>query len=264
MQTMLITCLLCFLTHTGMWAEDFCFVAQENGLIVQQEGNCTMRRSPCSTFKIALSVIGFDAGILIDETHPKVPFRKEYPHYRAVWRQAHHPRLWIQNSCLWFSQYITHRLGLKKLKAYLKKLGYGNQKIQGHKNDPDGLKKSWISGSLEISPLEQIDFLQHLYDQSLPLRKQAQTMTKNILNKKHLSNGWILVSKTGSGYQVGHNPTSRMPLKQGWSVGWIKNGQRTIIYAYFKKENQFYKGFAGERIEAEAIKKLHHLIEGKT
>ncbi|MFX5793638.1 penicillin-binding transpeptidase domain-containing protein, partial [Acinetobacter baumannii] len=38
-----------------------------SGNVLMQEGDCATRVTPASTFKIALSLMGFDAGILKDE-----------------------------------------------------------------------------------------------------------------------------------------------------------------------------------------------------
>lgn len=37
-----------------------CFIAQHNGIIIAAYGDITTQYSPCSTFKIALSLMGFD------------------------------------------------------------------------------------------------------------------------------------------------------------------------------------------------------------
>jgi beta-lactamase class D len=56
--------LLLFMGSTLAFAETKCFLAKENNKIIRQEGDCTKRYAPQSTFKIALSLIGFDSGIL--------------------------------------------------------------------------------------------------------------------------------------------------------------------------------------------------------
>ena len=48
-----------------------CFITSENNKLIHVEGDCDKRYPPCSTFKIAIGLMAFDSGILIDETHPK-------------------------------------------------------------------------------------------------------------------------------------------------------------------------------------------------
>ena len=41
-----------------------CFIVSKNNKLIHVEGDCDKRYPPCSTFKIAISLMGFDAGIL--------------------------------------------------------------------------------------------------------------------------------------------------------------------------------------------------------
>lgn len=52
------------------FASENCFIAKENGKVLKSEGDCNSAYTPESTFKIALSLIGFDSGILKDEINP--------------------------------------------------------------------------------------------------------------------------------------------------------------------------------------------------
>lgn len=54
----------------------------------------------------------------------------------------------------------------------------GNQDTSGDKGKNNGLTHSWLSSSLEISPEEQIDFLQKLLDNKLPVSLKSHEMTK--------------------------------------------------------------------------------------
>ncbi|ABV76811.1 MULTISPECIES: penicillin-binding transpeptidase domain-containing protein [spotted fever group] len=87
--------------------------------IIKQEGNCESRYAPCSTFKIAISLMGYDDGFLIDETHPKLPVKAGYADYLEVWKQSQTPKDWMKNSCVWYSQIITKELGIEKFRDYV-------------------------------------------------------------------------------------------------------------------------------------------------
>ncbi|UZW38578.1 penicillin-binding transpeptidase domain-containing protein [Rickettsia conorii] len=87
--------------------------------IIKQAGNCKSRYAPCSTFKIAVSLMGYDDGFLIDETHPKLPFKEGYADYLEVWKQPQTPKDWMKNSCVWYSQIITKELGIEKFRDYV-------------------------------------------------------------------------------------------------------------------------------------------------
>ena len=47
--------------------------------LVNQTGACDRRVTPASIFKIAISLMGYDAGFLVDETTPALPFKQGYP-----------------------------------------------------------------------------------------------------------------------------------------------------------------------------------------
>jgi len=54
-----------FLISSSAFA-DSCFIAEENGKVLQSEGDCTTSYGLQSTFKITLSLIGFNSGVLKD------------------------------------------------------------------------------------------------------------------------------------------------------------------------------------------------------
>lgn len=230
------------------WAD--CFLAKENNKIIRQEGECKMRHSPCSTFKVAIGLMGYEEGILLDETHPKFPFKKGYIDWMEVWRQPHDATMWMKNSCVWFSQVVTQKLGTEKFQNYMNKLNYGNRNISG------GLMTSWISSSIKISPLEQINFMQKLAEEKLPLSLKSQQMVKNIIFTEE-QNGWKIYGKTGSCNGDVKNGQS------GWFVGFAEKGERRIIFANYIEE-QGKQDYLSGRIAREEVKeKLHEIITGE-
>lgn len=169
-----------------------CFIVSENNQIIHSEGECVKRYPPCSTFKIAISLMGFDSRILFDETHPTWDFEPSYVDWLDSWKQPHNPKLWFANSCVWYSQIMTQKLGMKRFTKYVKLLNYGNQDTSGDKGMNNGLSNCWLSSSLSISPQEQINFLNQLVVNKLPVSLDAQGKTKNIMYQGLLSNGWEL------------------------------------------------------------------------
>ena len=126
------------------------FIAKKNGKIIKIEGNCDAQNPPCSTFKVALALMGFDAGILKDKDFPKWTFKKEYEAnlqswyhpemgIKYGWHGEHTPETYIQKSVVWFSHQITQLLGKEKFQNYIEKLNYGNKDISGTPGQDDGL-----------------------------------------------------------------------------------------------------------------------------
>lgn len=216
-----------------------CFIAKKNGETIKIQGDCDLRVSPCSTFKIALALMGFDSGILIDKDSPKWTFKKEYeknlPNWytpeigeKLGWFGEHTPATYMDKSVIWFSHLITQRLGKEKFQAYVNKLKYGNKDLSGTAGQNDGLFMSWLETSLKISPREQVEFLEKMLMGKLNLSEQAQKKTTEIMLMRNKDgspiewNGWRLYGKTGGGTRCIR-----------WLVGWIEKGEDKIIFAQY-------------------------------
>ncbi|KHO02297.1 class D beta-lactamase [Rickettsia felis] len=253
--TALISLTIPFITRAD------CFLVKENYKFIKQEGNCESRYAPCSTFKIVLSLMGYDDGFLIDETHPKLPFKEGYDDYLEVWKQPHTPKDWIKNSCLWYSRLITKELGYEKFRDYITKFDYGNQDISGDKGKNNGLTNAWLSSSLEISPEEQLAFLQKLVVNQLPVSVQAQEMTKNIMFIEDFADGWKLYGKTGSGNRLNEDRTVKLKDRQiGWFIGWLQKNDRKIFFVHFIEDKKHHDSYASLRSKEAAKEKLKELI----
>jgi beta-lactamase class D OXA-29 len=229
-------------------ANTSCFLAKENGTVLKAEGDCKSRYAPQSTFKIALSLIGFDSGILRDENNPSWPCKKGYDYYINVCKGDHNPRTWMRDSCLWYSQVLTGKLGMPKFQEYVTKFNYGNRDLSGDKGQNNGLTHAWVSSSLKISPDEQTEFLQKIVDQKLPVSKASYDKTKKIMFIQELPGGWKLYGKTGNGDQ------------HGWFVGYIEKGKRRIVFASHIVDSEKQNTFASLRARNEAFIKLWYLI----
>ncbi|MFU7500225.1 MAG: class D beta-lactamase [Candidatus Tisiphia sp.] len=249
------------LFNTSSLADTKCFLVKENDKTIKQEGDCASRYAPCSTFKIAISLMGYEEGLLVDETHPELPFKEGYVDWLDRWKQPHNLTTWMQNSCVWYSQVLTQKLGMSKFKDYVIKFNYGNQNVSGDKGKNNGLTNSWLSSSLEISPEEQVVFLQNLIDNKLPISLKAHEMTKNILFVEELPSGWKLYGKTGNGSQLNKNRTKKLDLQQGWFVGWIQKDNRTIVFVNHITDDSKQDTYASLRAKEEAKEKLLHLIK---
>ncbi len=251
---------------TQVFAKTGCFIVKEKDHILMQKGNCSKRNAPCSTFKIAISLMGFDSGLLMDEKHPVWKYREEYepllPIVLDVWKKPQNPSTWIKNSCLWYSQMITQKLGHQKFKQYLKNFNYGNQDISGDLGKNNGLTHAWLSSSLKISAKEQIAFLEKLIESRLPVSQKAQMFTRNILFIEELSHGWKLYGKTGSGAALRKDGSRDKEKQIGWFIGWLQKDQRRIVFAHYIQDDHKIDAWAGARAKEMAKEKLINLIRG--
>ena len=240
---------------------DSCFIAKENGKVLQSEGDLEKRYAPMSTFKITLSLIGFDSGILADEMHPVWPFKEGYVDWRDVWKQDQTPKSWMKESCVWYSQVLTTKFGMKKFQAYVTKFDYGNKDLSGDKGQNNGLTNAWLSSSLQISAIEQVAFLEKMLTGKLPIKPHAIAMTKNILFVEELRNGWKFYGKTGMGSLINIDGTKNPDLYHGWFIGWIEKGDRRIIFSNHIEDDKKEEIGASQRAKADAKEKMIKIID---
>lgn len=188
------------------------------GKILMQRGDCGRRVTPASTFKIAISLMGYDSGFLKDEHTPTLPFREGYLDWRDNWKEATDPRKWMKDSVVWYSQQVTLSLGKEGFARYVTKFKYGNADVSGDAKN-DGLTLSWIASSLAISPLEQLAFLGKVVKRQLGVSQHAYDMTAALTQFGPLPGGWNVNGKTGAAAGF------------GWYVGWASHGTRTLVFA---------------------------------
>lgn len=187
------------------------------------EENCRERLVASSTFKVPLAVMAFDAGILKSEDQI-LAWDGKKDEYREVVNQDHDARSWMNQSIVWFSKRLTSRLGMKKVKAYLKKFEYGNQDMGG------GLTESWLvkagdtGAALKISAYEQAEFMKKLWMDRLPVSQRAMEIAQNLTYLETSPKGYMLHGKTGSNF---YDADRRVRL--GWFVGHLESKQQEYI-----------------------------------
>lgn len=221
----ILVVLMCLFAQPAL-AKTVCFVAVEDGKIIEKLGNCEERYTAASTFKIPLAAMGFDSGILQDVKKPVWKKKPEYEAYLDVWNENHWPSKWLKNSCVWYSQELTKKMGMEKFSKYVRDFNYGNMDISGNPGKNDGLTNCWLSSSLKVSPMEQISFLKKLLEGKLPISKSAHNKTIDSIEFSPWVNGWEVHGKTGSGYNGEKNN------RIGWFVGWLSKGERKVLFAH--------------------------------
>jgi beta-lactamase class D len=250
----------CALAHAG----PVCTLLTDaaTGKILKRSGNgCEQRFTPASTFKVPLSLIGYDTGFLTDEHLPAIPSREGSTAVDPSSKSTVDPSRWITNSVVWYSQQLTSWLGKERLQRYVSKFGYGNQDLAGNPGMNDGLTQAWLSSSLRISPLEQSAFLQKMVTRQLPVSARAYEMTRRILTVGDLANGWTVHGKTGTGYQMKEDGTPDLGRQIGWFVGWASKDRRNIIFVYAVSDEQPQPTRAGLRARETFMHQLPGLLD---
>jgi len=175
------------------------------------EERAKARQTPQSTFKIANALIGLQTGAVDSENTVKRWDGKQWS--RSSWNQDHTLASAMRDSVVWYYRAMARDIGKKRMQEWLDKIGYGNNDISG------GIDRFWNNSSLRISPLEEVEFLGKLIDETLPFNKEVMQTVKRM----------ILLEETGDYTLYGKTGGSVKP-PFGWFVGFVVKEGRTYIY----------------------------------
>lgn len=198
--------------------------------------------SPCSTFKIFLALVGLETGAIKDENAFEKWDGAKSP--VEAWDKDHNLKTAMSESVNWYFQKVSSRIGKDTLEKYLKLLKYGNEDMSS------GIDNFWMGslGSLRISPAQQVEFLERLYAEKLPLSARSQQLVKSILKVDEGPNG-VLFGKTGTdgvdGKMVG-----------GWFVGFVEGKEDNYIFATSIRAPNGATGRKAREISVNVLKQL--------
>jgi beta-lactamase class D len=136
---------------------------------------CATRLSPASTFKIPHALVALETGVVGPDTvekwdgtrHPDLP----------KWDRDHSVTSAMRPSVLWFFQRMAPRVGAARMHHWLEQMRYGNARTDGD------VTMYWVNGTLQISPEEQVSFLQQFYADRLPIGREWQGLVRGALDQ---------------------------------------------------------------------------------
>src|SRR5580698_1124392 len=197
-------------TFVGYKVDDYLVIASDKN----RSGEA---RLPASTFKIPNSVIALETGVVVD---PDTDLFKWDGVVRNVeaWNRDHTLRSAIAASAVPVYQEIARRIGAERMQKYLDLLEYGNRDIGG------GIDQFWLTGSLRIDPIQQIDFVDRLRRGTLPVSKRSQDLVRDILPVTKVGDSIIRAKSGLLGAETG-KPSL------GWMVGWAEKGSAQTVFA---------------------------------
>ncbi len=201
---------------------DCIIVKQGDKTIIQEGKDCGTAYSPNSSFKIPLAVIGFESGILKTAHNPIWKPQKPVTFLKYFHDGEQSPSSWMRWSMPWYSQILTQKMGMKKFQEYIDRMNYGNMDLSGDAGKNNGLSDSWLSSSLKITPIQQVEFIEKLAKNALPFSKISQIKAKDLLKLMEAGswNGWTLHGKSGT------SDCDKINVRKGYFVGFAeKNGE---------------------------------------
>lgn len=231
------------------------------GQPVVREGPCEERFSPCSSFKFAIAVMGFDAGILHDPHHPAIAYRPEFEtRYDAA--SAHKtldPSTWLRDSVVWYSQQVTSQLGRARFNSYVRQFNYGNEDVRGTPIE-DGLTHAWLMNSLTISADEQARFVLAFVNKKLGVAATSYENTRQAMPIYSGDGGWEVHGKSGSGWLKDQSGNIDRNRPQGWFVGWAQRENKTVVFARLQIGTSASTTPGGARARAAILQDLVKLV----
>ncbi|WGL59828.1 penicillin-binding transpeptidase domain-containing protein [Pigmentibacter sp. JX0631] len=242
----------------------FLYDVQSDKYVIEYKTElCTTPTPPNSTFKIPLSIMGYDKKILKTASLPTWEFKKEYLRdgvkdwMPKQWVSPVNPTIWLQYSVVWYSEKLVHEIGEKDINVYLEKFNYGNKDFKGISSDKEKLLIPWIDSSLKITAVEQLQFMKKFIKNELPVSKEALLKTKKNLFLADKSDINKVYGKTGAGYLENR-------IAHGWFVGWIeKNNNQYIFISQIKDKNSNgkFNHLIAKNNTFEFLKKLNFIAE---
>ncbi|MEH2256531.1 class D beta-lactamase [Nostoc sp.] len=172
--------------------------------------------APASTFKIFNALVALETGVVPDD----VAVLTWDGIHREIdaWNHDTNLRQAFKDSTVWFYQVLARRAGYERMQQFINKVGYGNRQI-GTVADID---RFWLREPLQITPKEQIKFLQRLYQGDLPFSQRTINLVKDIMVREQTPD-YTLRGKTGW-------LTSTKP-NVGWFMGYLEQNKNVYFFA---------------------------------
>lgn len=206
------------------------------------------RLSPFSTFKVANSLIALDTGVVKSAQQPLTFDKEKYPE-QAWWPPVWKLPSYNLTSAFKYSMVAIYRqmatnIGQTQMQKYLTQFDYGN------KNISSGLDDFWLNGSIKISAIEQVNFLQKLYHNKLKVKARSIDILKEVMLVK-ATDDYKLYAKTGAGWIKSDTSNENEDAKKvmsGWYIGFVENAQGMHYFAFnFTRDS--YAQMKANRVE---------------
>lgn len=177
--------------------------------------HATLRVAPESTYKIYDALFGLEENIITPDNSAITWNNKKYPF--EAWNRDQTLQSAMNNSVNWYFQTIDEQLGMSVLNSYIQNIGYGNETIKGT------LASYWMESSLKISPVEQVELLISMYNNSFAFNPANIQTVKDAIRLSSSENGTIY-GKTGTGRVNGQDIN-------GWFIGYIETADHIYFFA---------------------------------
>lgn len=173
------------------------------------------RVAPDSTYKIYDALFGLEEGVITPENSFLAWNGETYPF--EAWNADQTLQSAMNSSVNWYFQSIDEQLTSAAISNYIHKIGYGNENISGD------FSTYWLESSLKISPVEQVELLTRLQNNSFGFAAENINALKDAICLSSSDTG-TLYGKTGTGRVNGQDVN-------GWFVGLLETADNTYFFA---------------------------------
>ena len=174
-----------------------------------------LRVAPNSTYKIYDALFGLEEGIITPENSFIAWNGENYPF--EAWNADQTLQSAMNSSVNWYFQSVDEQLGASDVYSYVQEIGYGNENMSGD------FSSYWMESSLEISPIEQVELLTKLQNNSFGFAPENINAVKDAICLS-ASDAGTFYGKTGTGRVNGQDVN-------GWFIGYIETADNTYFFA---------------------------------
>ena len=203
-------------TYFGEYEGSFVLYDLENDAwSIHDMEHATLRVAPNSTYKIYDALFGLEEEIITPENSFIAWNGETYPF--EAWNADQTLQSAMNSSVNWYFESVDEQLGAANISNYIEEIGYGNENISGD------FSTYWMESSLKISPIEQVELLTRLQNNSLGFAPENINAVKDAICLS-TSDAGTFYGKTGTGRVDGQDVN-------GWFIGYIETVDNTYFFA---------------------------------
>lgn len=203
-------------TYFGEYEGSFVLYDLENDAwSIHDMEHATLRVAPNSTYKIYDALFGLEEEIITPENSFIAWNGETYPF--EAWNADQTLQSAMNSSVNWYFESVDEQLGAANISNYIEEIGYGNENISGN------FSTYWMESSLKISPIEQVELLTRLQNNSLGFAPENINAVKDAICLC-ASDAGTFYGKTGTGRVDGQDVN-------GWFIGYIETVDNTYFFA---------------------------------
>ena len=203
-------------TYFGEYEGSFVlYDLEHNTWHIHDMEHAILRVAPNSTYKIYNALFGLEEGVITPDDSFIAWNGKTYPF--ETWNADQTLQSAMNSSVNWYFQTVDELLGASEVYSYIQEIGYGNENMSGD------YPTYWMESSLEISPIEQVELLTKLYNNSFEFSSENINAVKDSIHLSSSDSG-TLYGKTGTGCVDGQDVN-------GWFIGYIETTDNTYFFA---------------------------------